>query len=88
MSFIFCFVVKFHVLHSKSPTSATPDSFISPTSQSGRPDKVTIMVTADSDNYATVDITGAKNAAFIRERMFTKVRDSYLLYQCSTHPLL
>jgi hypothetical protein len=32
------------------------------------------MVTADSDNYATVDITGARNAAFIRERMFTKVR--------------
>jgi hypothetical protein len=33
------------------------------------------MVTADSDNYATVDITGARNAAFIRERMFTKARN-------------
>jgi hypothetical protein len=31
------------------------------------------MVTADSERYSAVDVTGAKDADFIRERMFTKV---------------
>lgn len=32
-----------------------------------------ITATADAENHVIVDITGAKNAEFIRERMFAKV---------------
>ena len=32
------------------------------------------MVTADSERYLTVDITGARDSAFVRERIFNKVR--------------
>ncbi|KAG6885854.1 hypothetical protein C0993_008817 [Termitomyces sp. T159_Od127] len=35
--------------------------------------KTLIVVTADSDWYVTVDISGATNAAFIRERIFSKL---------------
>ncbi|KAG6862396.1 hypothetical protein C0995_011836 [Termitomyces sp. Mi166 len=35
--------------------------------------KTLIVVTADSDWYVTVDISGAANAAFIRERIFNKL---------------
>ncbi|KIO31639.1 hypothetical protein M407DRAFT_19378 [Tulasnella calospora MUT 4182] len=37
-------------------------------------DKLIVMVTADAENHAIVDITGAKDAASIRERMFSKLR--------------
>lgn len=33
-----------------------------------------IVVTTDSENYNAVDITGASDGAFIKERIFTKVR--------------
>lgn len=32
-----------------------------------------IFVTGDSDQYYTVDITGFRNAAFIKELVFSKV---------------
>jgi hypothetical protein len=32
-----------------------------------------IFVTGDSDQYYTVDITGFRNAAFIKELIFSKV---------------
>ncbi|KAG6898071.1 hypothetical protein C0992_006549 [Termitomyces sp. T32_za158] len=35
--------------------------------------KTLIVVTADSDWYVTVDISGASNAAFIRERIYNKL---------------
>lgn len=37
-------------------------------------DRILILVTADSERYVNVDITGAKNPGFIRECVFTKVR--------------
>lgn len=37
-------------------------------------DKLIITATADAENHVIVDITGAKDAAYIRERMFAKVR--------------
>lgn len=36
-------------------------------------DSVFIMVTADAKNYFMIDVTGAKRATFIRERIFSKV---------------
>ncbi|KAF9462146.1 hypothetical protein BDZ94DRAFT_1262059 [Collybia nuda] len=52
-----------------SPTVSTSDS------QSGATvaGKVLIVVTTDSDWYVTVDISGAKSAAFIRECIFNKL---------------
>ena len=35
--------------------------------------KVNIVVTADADRYFLVDISGAKDPAFIKERIFNKV---------------
>lgn len=37
-------------------------------------DKVIVLVTTDAENLHIVDITGAMTPAFIRERIFTKVR--------------
>ncbi|KAG6828710.1 hypothetical protein H0H92_007018 [Tricholoma furcatifolium] len=53
-----------------SPTVPTTDSFSTSVSVAG---KTLIVVTADSDWYVTVDISGAPNAAFIRERIFNKL---------------
>lgn len=36
-------------------------------------EKVIIVVTPDAERYFTVDISGAKDPAFIKERIFTKV---------------
>lgn len=36
-----------------------------------------IFVTGDSDQYYTVDITGFRNAAFIKELIFSKVWTRY-----------
>lgn len=36
--------------------------------------KANVLVTTDAENYHIVDITGAMTSAFIRERIFTKVR--------------
>lgn len=36
-----------------------------------------IFVTGDSEQYYTVDITGFRNAAFIKELIFSKVRTRY-----------
>ncbi|KAJ7932483.1 MAP kinase [Mycena leptocephala] len=36
-------------------------------------DRVLILVTADSERYVNVEISGATNPAFIRERVFTKL---------------
>ncbi|KAF8632574.1 hypothetical protein AX15_001784 [Amanita polypyramis BW_CC] len=48
-----------------TPTTATDKSDVN---------KLLIVVTADSERYVTVDITGAKNAAFIRECIFSKLK--------------
>ena len=37
-------------------------------------EKVNVLVTTDAENLHLVDITGAMTSAFIRERIFTKVR--------------
>ncbi|THH33522.1 hypothetical protein EUX98_g665 [Antrodiella citrinella] len=42
----------------------------------GHGEKVTLLVTADAETLKTVDITGARDAAFIRERIFTKLQIS------------
>lgn len=52
-----------------SPTT-TPSSRATPI------DKLLIMVTIDADQYLAVEVQNAKNAAVIRERIFTKVRHS------------
>ncbi|KAG8904975.1 hypothetical protein FRB99_000934 [Tulasnella sp. 403] len=50
-------------------------------------DRVIITATADAENHVIVDITGAKDAAFIRERIFSKLRipdeehDHYSIYR-------
>lgn len=43
-------------------------------------EKVTLLVTADADNFSIVDITGAMTPAFIRERIFTKVSLTPLMH--------
>ncbi|KAJ7293494.1 MAP kinase [Mycena rebaudengoi] len=55
--------------HLQSPT--TPDSYSS--SSVTVSDRVLILVTADSERYVNVDISGATNPAFIRECVFTKL---------------
>lgn len=64
-------------LCAKSPTTSIPESYTSPTTtQSSRStpiDKLLIMVTTDADQYLAVEVNSAKNAAVIRERIFTKV---------------
>lgn len=37
-------------------------------------DKTIVLVTTDAENLQVVDITGAMTPAFIRERIFSKVR--------------
>ncbi|TCD63316.1 hypothetical protein EIP91_005662 [Steccherinum ochraceum] len=62
-----------------SPTTSIPETFVSPTSggyRSTSGEKVTLLVTADAETLKTVDITGARDAAFIRERIFTKLQIS------------
>lgn len=44
------------------------------------PKQAIIMATSDSDRYSTIDITGARDAAFIRECIFTKVSIVIPLY--------
>ncbi|KAG8909190.1 hypothetical protein FRC01_007088, partial [Tulasnella sp. 417] len=50
-------------------------------------DKLILTVTPDAENWVIADITGAKNAAFIRERMFSKLRipdddhENYQIYR-------
>ncbi|KAL1754676.1 MAP kinase [Schizophyllum commune] len=60
---------------SMSPT--TPDSYGSNSSYASSSttvaSKVSILVTLDSERYVTVDISGAKDAAFIKECIFTKL---------------
>ena len=42
--------------------------------------KVILSVTADSDVFAVLDITGSRDGAMIREKIFSKVCESRLLY--------
>ena len=39
------------------------------------------MVTVDADQYSMVEVYGARNAAVIRERIFTKVSDRAALME-------
>ena len=63
----------------QSPTAATPSELDgSRVMNDGRSPPVDksltrIFVTGDSDQYYTVDITGFRNAAFIKELIFSKV---------------
>ncbi|KAG6853577.1 hypothetical protein C0991_003101 [Blastosporella zonata] len=66
----FSSVLSIYHVFSKSPTLSTTESLSSASTVS---DKTLIVVTADSDWYVTVDISGAPNAAFIRERIFNKL---------------
>ncbi|KAJ6621648.1 hypothetical protein B0H10DRAFT_2016874 [Mycena sp. CBHHK59/15] len=56
-----------------SPTASTPESYSSHGSNATVSDRVLILVTADSERYVNVDISGATNPAFIRECVFTKL---------------
>lgn len=62
-----------HLHFIQSPTVSTPDSYTSLNSTATVSGKVLIVVTTDSDWYVTVDISGAKNAAVVRECIFNKV---------------
>ncbi|GJE85710.1 Pkinase-domain-containing protein [Phanerochaete sordida] len=62
-----------------SPTASIPESYT--TQQSGHSgsrasphERVTLLVTTDAEHLVTVDVTGANDAAFIRERIFTKLQ--------------
>ncbi len=61
---------------SKSPTASMSDSVASPSVpsvlSSTSVEKI-LMVTADSDRYAKVDISAARTAAQIRELILSKV---------------
>ncbi|KAG6334046.1 hypothetical protein ID866_5049 [Astraeus odoratus] len=57
-------------VHSSSTSSHMPTS---------RSQERVIMVTHDCHAYTTVDVTAAKSAAFIWERIFTEVTSAYLL---------
>ena len=69
----------------QSPTSATGMSsaaFTSPTFQNrSEPigQRVLLTVTADCDNYTYLDVSGAQNAAIIKEKIFSKVRYRFSL---------
>jgi hypothetical protein len=73
-----------------TPDVNTPTSTVgTPASGADKSDlnKLLIVVTADSERYVTVDITGANNAAFIRECIFSKVRvvPAAVCIVCSSH---
>lgn len=70
----------------QSPTTSIPESYSSQTSgvsgsRSSPLERITLLVTTDAEHLVTVDVTGATDAAFIRERIFTKVRPLYFLSQ-------
>lgn len=52
---------------------STPESYLPPSFRPSPMEKVIVLVTTDAENLHVVDITGAMTAAFIRERIFTKV---------------
>ncbi|KAG9017078.1 hypothetical protein FRB90_001857 [Tulasnella sp. 427] len=67
-------------MHSANPSPAPTPKF----DRRESIDKVIITVTADAENHVIVDISGAKDADFIRERMFSKLRipdDDHQNYQ-------
>ena len=66
--------------YEQSPTVSTTDSSPLIGYRSGPMDKVIVLVTTDAENLQVVDITGAMTAAFIRERIFTKVRVLLAVY--------
>ncbi|KAF7320074.1 MAP kinase kinase kinase [Mycena kentingensis (nom. inval.)] len=55
---------------SSAPPTRSPADTYSPHPVS---DRVLILVTGDSEHFVNVDISGAPNPAFIRERVFTKL---------------
>ncbi|KAG5647644.1 hypothetical protein DXG03_008997 [Asterophora parasitica] len=57
----------------QSPTLPAADAHNSFSSASPGSGKVLIVVTTDSDWYVTVDISGAPNAAYVRECIFNKL---------------
>lgn len=57
-----------------TPTINSANSSLSISSDKSDVNKLLIVVTADSERYVTVDITGAKNAAVIRECIFSKLK--------------
>ena len=58
----------------QSPTLSTPvDPYVS-TYRASPMEKTLVLVTTDAENLQLVDISGAMTSAFIRERIFTKVR--------------
>ncbi|KAI5123627.1 hypothetical protein M0805_003441 [Coniferiporia weirii] len=60
---------------STSPTVTSGPSYVSPTREA-IVNKVLLTVTADCDNYTYLDITGARNAAIIKEKIFSKLQIS------------
>ena len=58
----------------QSPTLSTPVDPYVPTYRASPLEKTLVLVTTDAENLQLVDISGAMTSAFIRERIFTKVR--------------
>lgn len=61
----------------QSPTTHIGPAFASPTNNTSREPinrKVLLTITTDCDNYTVLDITGARNAPMVREKIYSKVR--------------
>ena len=52
-------------------------------------ERINLLVTKDAEHLVTVDVYGVKtrDAAFIRERIFSKVRNRHILSGSCTHML-
>ena len=64
-----CASLKFMISHT---SAAVHEPLLDP-SFAQEPCEKRICVTADSDIFKIIDIAGAKNAAFVRERIFAEV---------------
>ncbi|EJD03987.1 uncharacterized protein FOMMEDRAFT_121406 [Fomitiporia mediterranea MF3/22] len=71
-----------HVLHSKVQSRQAPTPIVTGGAPHASPtrepisSKVLLTVTADCDNFTYLDVTGARDAAMIREKMFSKLQIS------------
>ncbi|THH09471.1 hypothetical protein EW145_g1989 [Phellinidium pouzarii] len=59
----------------QSPIVTNNSSYVSPT-RDAISNKVLLTVTTDCDNYTPLDISGARNAAIIKEKIFSKLQIS------------
>ena len=67
--------VRIFIFSLQSPTTSVPESYSAQasTSRASPSERITLLVTTDAEHLVIVDITGARDPAFIRERIFAKV---------------